>query len=158
MPGIVLALALASVVIGSVPVLYQSYMLLLVAYAILFVPLALVGIRSALVQAEQRLEEAGRSLGLTQFTVLRRITWPLAAPGLGAAAALVFIMIATELTSTLLLAPIGTDTLATELWANGSTLAFRGGGPLCRDHDLDFDGRQLGVRAALWRRAAAGTA
>jgi iron(III) transport system permease protein len=129
MPGIVLALALVSVVIGTVPILYQSYALLLVAYAILFVPLALVGIRSALVQAEQRLEEAGRSLGLTRFAVLRRITWPLAAPGLGAAAALVFIAIATELTSTLLLAPIGTDTLATELWANGSTLAFAAAAP-----------------------------
>ncbi len=129
MPGIVLALALVSLVIGAVPALYQSYALLLVAYAILFVPLALVGIRSALLQAEKRLEEAGRSLGLSWFASLRRITWPLAAPGLGAAAALVFISIATELTSTLLLAPIGTTTLATELWANGSALAFAAAAP-----------------------------
>lgn len=129
MPGIVVALALVSVTIDAIPALYQSYALLLIAYAILFVPLALVGVRSAMLQAEPRLEEAGRSLGLGAVATLRRITWPLARPGLGAAAALVFIAIATELTSTLLLAPIGTETLATELWANGSTLAFAAAAP-----------------------------
>jgi iron(III) transport system permease protein len=42
---------------------------------------------------------------------------------------MVFIATVTELTATLLLAPIGTQTLATEIWANTSTLAFAAASP-----------------------------
>ncbi|HUZ62191.1 MAG TPA: ABC transporter permease subunit [Acetobacteraceae bacterium] len=128
-PGIVIALALITATVRAVPVLYQSTALLLAAYAILFLPLALVGVRAALLQAEPRLEEAGRSLGSGWAQVLRRVTLPLAAPGLGAAAALVFVSVTTELTTTLLLAPIGTETLATRIWADTSTLAFAAAAP-----------------------------
>jgi len=86
-------------------------------------------VRSALMQAQIGLEEAGRSLGLGRAAVLARVTLPLAAPGLGAAAALVFIAVTTELTATLLLAPIGTQTLATQVWADTSTLAFAAAAP-----------------------------
>jgi len=128
-PGIVVALALVSLTVHSIHPLYQSTFLLVIAYAIVFLPLALVSVRSALMQAQKRLEESGRSLGLNWFQVLIRITLPLAAPGLGAAAALVFIAVVTELTATLLLAPIGTQTLATQIWADTSTLAFAAAAP-----------------------------
>jgi iron(III) transport system permease protein len=128
-PGIVVALALVSLTVHSIHPLYQSTFLLVLAYAIVFLPLALVSVRSALMQAQRRLEESGRSLGLNWFQVLIRITLPLAAPGLGAAAALVFIAVVTELTATLLLAPIGTQTLATQIWADTSTLAFAAAAP-----------------------------
>jgi iron(III) transport system permease protein len=128
-PGIVVALALVSLTVHSLRPLYQSTFLLVIAYAIVFLPLALVSVRSALMQAQKRLEESGRSLGLNWFQVLVRITLPLAAPGLGAAAALVFIAVVTELTATLLLAPIGTQTLATQIWADTSTLAFAAAAP-----------------------------
>lgn len=128
-PGIVVALALVSLTVHGIRPLYQSHALLLLAYAVLFLPLALVSVRAAFLQAQAGLEEAGRSLGLNGFSVLLRITLPLAAPGLGAAAALVFIATATELTATLLLAPIGTRTLATEIWADTSTLAFAAAAP-----------------------------
>ena len=49
---------------------------------------------------------------------------PLAAPGLGAAATMVFISVVTELNATLLLSPIGTRTLATQVWSDTATLAF----------------------------------
>jgi iron(III) transport system permease protein len=129
MPGIVIALALIAVTVQALPFLYQSAPLLLLAYAVLFMPYALVAIRAALVQAERRLEEAGRSLGLGWFAVLRRITLPLIAPGLGAAAALVFIAVTTELPATLLLAPIGTQTLAIRVWANTNAVAFAAAAP-----------------------------
>ena len=128
-PGIVVALALVSLTVHSLRPLYQSTFLLLIAYAVVFLPLALVSIRAAIMQAQPRLEEAGRSLGLNWFSVTLRVTLPLAAPGLGAAAAMVFIAVTTELTATLLLAPIGTQTLATEVWANTSTLAFAAAAP-----------------------------
>ena len=58
-----------------------------------------------------------------------RVLLPVAAPGISAAAALVFISITTELTATLLLAPIGVHTLATQIWADTSTLAFAAAAP-----------------------------
>jgi len=125
----VVALALVSLTVHSIRPLYQSTFLLLLAYAVVFLPLALVSVRSALMQAQIGLEEAGRSLGLGRAAVLARVTLPLAAPGLGAAAALVFIAVTTELTATLLLAPIGTQTLATQVWADTSTLAFAAAAP-----------------------------
>jgi iron(III) transport system permease protein len=92
-------------------------------------PYALVSIRAALVQAERRLEEAGRSLGFGWLGVLLRVTLPLAMPGLGAAAALVFIAVTTELPATLLLAPIGTETLAIRIWADTDAVAFAAAAP-----------------------------
>jgi iron(III) transport system permease protein len=128
-PGIVIALALVSLTVHHFQPLYQSYFLLMVAYTVVFLPLALVSIRAAILQAQPRLEETGRSLGLGWIAVLFRVTLPLAAPGLGAAAAMVFIAVLTELTATLLLAPIGTQTLATQIWANTSSLAFAAAAP-----------------------------
>jgi iron(III) transport system permease protein len=128
-PGIVVALALVSLTVHALRPLYESTALLVAAYAVLFLPLALVSVRAALTQAQPALEEAGRSLGLSRAAVLLRISLPLAAPGLGAAAALVFISVTTELTATLLLAPVGTQTLATQIWADTSTLAFAAAAP-----------------------------
>lgn len=128
-PGIVIGLALITATIRTVPWLYQSTLLLLVAYAILFLPYALVGLRTALLQADRKLEDAARSLGAGWPRVLASVVLPLAAPGIGAAAALVFIAVTTELTATLLLAPIGTQTLAISIWGDTSTLAFAAAAP-----------------------------
>ena len=128
-PGIVIGLAIVSLTVHTLRPLYQTTGLLLLAYAILFLPLALVSVRSALVQAQSSLEDAGRALGLGRLAVIGRVVLPLAAPGLGAAGAMVFISVVTELTTTLLLAPIGTRTLATQVWADTSTLAFAAAAP-----------------------------
>jgi iron(III) transport system permease protein len=109
--------------------LYQSAALLVVAYAILFMPLALVSVRAALTQAQPRLEETARSLGLNWTATARRVLLPLAGPGFGAAATMVFISVVTELNATLLLSPIGTRTLATQVWSDTSTLAFAAAAP-----------------------------
>jgi len=128
-PGIVVALALISLTIQWVGPLYQSPALLVLAYGILFLPLALVSVRATLAQIPPSLEEAGRSLGQNTASVTWRIVTPLAANGLGAGAALVFVFVSTELTATLLLSPIGTRTLATEVWANTSSVAFAAAAP-----------------------------
>jgi iron(III) transport system permease protein len=128
-PGIVVALALVSLTVQTLQPLYQSAALLVIAYAILFLPLALVSVRATLAQIPRGLEEAARSLGLGWFAVARRVLAPLAGPGIGAGAAMVFVFVATELTATLLLSPIGTRTLATEVWANTSSLAFAAAAP-----------------------------
>jgi iron(III) transport system permease protein len=128
-PGIVVALALISLTVHAVYSLYQTAVLLIAAYAIVFLPLALISVRAALMQAQRGLEEIAATLGLGWVTVAWRVVLPLAGPGLGAAAALVFVSVITELTTTLLLAPIGTETLATQVWADTSTLAFAAAAP-----------------------------
>ncbi len=128
-PGIVVALALVSLTVQYLLPLYQSSPALIVAYAILFLPLALVSLRASLNQAPRQLEEQGRSLGLSWFAVILRVVVPLVRPGVGAGAAMTFVFVVTELTATLLLAPIGTRTLATEIWANTSSLAFAAAAP-----------------------------
>ena len=128
-PGIVVALALVALTVQSLQPLYQSAALLILAYAVLFLPLALVSVRAALMQSQRQHEDAARSLGLGWAATAWRVTRPLAGPGLGAAAALVFVSVVTELTVTLLLAPTGTTTLATEVWADTTTLAFAAAAP-----------------------------
>ncbi len=128
-PAIVVALALITLTLGGAAPLYQSTASLIGAYAILFLPLALVCARAALVQVPRRLEEVGRSLGLGPVAVATRVLLPLAGAGIGAGLALVFVAVVTELTATLLLAPLGTRTLATEVWANTSALAFAAAAP-----------------------------
>jgi iron(III) transport system permease protein len=129
MPGLVVALALSFFAVRHVFALYQSSALLVTAYAVLFFPLALIAMRPSIVQASPRLEETARSLGQRPFTVFRRVTLPLIAPGLAAAVSLVFLSSVTELTATLVLRPTGTETLATRFWTYSSGLAYGAAAP-----------------------------
>jgi iron(III) transport system permease protein len=129
LPGIVVALALVTVSIHIVQPLYQTYALLVVAYAIMFLPRAVVSVRSALEQAPPLLDDVSHSLGRGPIATARRVTLPLILPGLGAGAALVFLSVVTELTATLLLAPIGTSTLATQFWSHSSSVAYGAAAP-----------------------------
>jgi iron(III) transport system permease protein len=129
LPGIVVALSLIVVAIHYFPAIYGTTELLLVAYAILSLPLALVATRAALAQAPPVHEELARSLGCRPARAMTRVTLPLILPGLGAAAGLVFLFTVTELTATLLLAPIGTQTLATQFWAKASTFSYGAAAP-----------------------------
>jgi iron(III) transport system permease protein len=129
LPGIIVALSLVTVSIRYVQSLYQTTLLLLAAYAILFFPLAMVALRTSLAQAPPVLDDSARALGARPSTVLRRVTLPLAAPGIGVGAALVFLAVMTELTATLLLAPIGTATLATRFWSSASEVAYGAAAP-----------------------------
>lgn len=129
MPGIVVALALVALSLKFVYPLYQTTILLIAAYAIIFMPLAVISVRVSLAQVQPELEHSARVLGSRPLAVWRRIVVPLAAPGIGAGMALVFISVCTELTSTLLLIPTGARTLATQVWAESSTFAFASAAP-----------------------------
>jgi iron(III) transport system permease protein len=129
MPGLIIALALAYFAVRHAFSLYQSPALLVTAYVVLFFPLALIAIRPSVAQASARLEEAARTLGQPPLAVFRRVTLPLIAPGLAAAASLVFLSSVTELTATLVLRPTGTETLATRFWVYSSSLAYGAAAP-----------------------------
>jgi iron(III) transport system permease protein len=129
LPGIVVALAFVTVTIRYARPLYQTTAMLVAAYVILFVPRAMVTQRAAIAQAPPILDDVADSLGAGRLSKLRRVTLPLLAPGMGAGAALVFLAVVTELTATLLLAPIGTETLATRFWSESSSIAYGAAAP-----------------------------
>lgn len=129
LPGIVVGLAFVTVSLRLVPAVYQTTLLLVAAYAVLFLPRAVVSVRAGLEQAPVVLDDVARSLGSTPLQAARRVTLPVIAPSIGAGAALVFLAIATELTATLMLSPIGTDTLATSFWSASSDLRYGAAAP-----------------------------
>lgn len=117
LPGVVVGLSLVFLGASLARPLYQTTWMVAFAYATLFLPLAVAAVSGAVAQSSPAIEEAARSLGAPPRVVLRRVTLPLAAPGLGAGAALVMLTAMKELPATLLLRPTGTDTLATRLWS-----------------------------------------
>ncbi len=129
LPGIVVALAFVTVSLRLVPAIYQTSILLVAAYAVLFLPRAVVSVRAGLEQAPVVLDDVSHSLGIGRLATARRVTLPVIAPSIGAGAALVFLAIATELTATLMLSPIGTDTLATSFWSASSDLRYGAAAP-----------------------------
>jgi iron(III) transport system permease protein len=129
LPGVVIALSLVYFATRYVFGLYQSTVLLVAAYAIMHFPLALVCVRTSVAQAPPKLTDVGRSLGRGPTAVFFRVTLPLLAPGLLAGFCLVFLTAVTELTATLVLAPIGVQTLATQFWAFQSEVAYGAAAP-----------------------------
>ena len=124
LPGIVLALALVFFGANYAPALYGTLGVLILAYVIHFLPQAVGATRTALLQVSPSLEEAARGLGRSPASVLASITAPLARSGILAGAALVFLTTMKELPATLLLSPIGFDTLATSIWGATSEAFF----------------------------------
>jgi iron(III) transport system permease protein len=116
LPGIVIALSLVFFAANYAGALYQTLVLLVFAYVVRFFPQALSAVSSALRGVNPRLEDAARGLGRRPLGVLLHVTAPLIRQGLLAGAALVFLSAMKELPATLLLRPIGFDTLATEIW------------------------------------------
>jgi iron(III) transport system permease protein len=116
-PGVVVALALVTITVRVALPLYQTVATVLLAYVLLFLPRALIGLRASVAQAPVELEWAAMALGRTPAQALWQVTMRLAAPGAAASMALVALGITTELTATLMLAPTGTRTLATQFWA-----------------------------------------
>jgi len=128
-PGVVVALSLVYLATNYAFRLYQTPLLLLAAYAILHFPLALVCVKTSVAQAPAQLADVGRSLGRGPVAVFFRVTLPLLAPGLLAGFCLVFLTAVTELTATLVLAPIGVETLATQFWSYQSEVAYGAAAP-----------------------------
>jgi iron(III) transport system permease protein len=124
MPGLVVALSLVSFGANYLPAFYQTIGLLIFAYLILFIPMSVGAIRSSLLQISPRMEEAARSLGAGSGRVLLTVTMPMAKAGLLTGAALVLLTVMKELPATLLLAPIGFKTLATQVWSSTEAIIF----------------------------------
>lgn len=124
LPGLVVALALVFFSVRFARPLYQTLALLVAAYALLFLPQALGAVRTSLLQVQPSVEEAGRTLGRGPWRVFTSVTLPLVGPGIAAGLALVALTALKELPATLILSPIGFNTLATGVWSAVSEAFF----------------------------------
>ena len=118
LPGVVIALALAFWVLGA-PLIdrwYQTLPILILAYVIHFGAQATRAAHVAVGAVPTNLGSAAATLGAGRTRRFFRIDLPLMTPGLLAGAGLVMLSTMKELPATLLLAPTGFDTLATEIW------------------------------------------
>jgi iron(III) transport system permease protein len=129
LPGLVVALALVYLSIRLLPSVYQTRVVLFAAYAILFLPLAQSAIRASAELVPREIEEVARTLGRSPLRAFLSVTLPSLAPGLGAALALVALELMRELTATLILAPTGVVTLATEVWSHTNDSAYAAAAP-----------------------------
>jgi iron(III) transport system permease protein len=120
LPGPVAALAVLVLFTKLVPILYGSVLVLIVAYVIHFLPAGLQSLEPALQQITPNLEEVSRSLGLNVRETWRRVTLPLVRNGFIVAWVLMFLQTMKELPATLLLRPVGFDTLAIRVWLEAS--------------------------------------
>ena len=89
---------------------------LFAAYLVRFVALAFQSVDANLQRIPPSLDEAARGLGSDRLDTLARVHLPLMRTGLLTAALLVFSEVVKELPATLLLRPLGGDTLAIEVW------------------------------------------
>lgn len=116
LPGIVIALAFVFMGTRLFLPIYQTLLLLVIAITISKIPESVGSTRGSLSHINPNLEDASRCLGCSVFESARKVSWPLARPGIFAGAALVFLTVMKELPITLLLRPTGFNTLATDIW------------------------------------------
>lgn len=135
-PGTVLAIGLLPIVTGIEAGIdaatrqvfgFSSGLLLLgtgvavvYAYVARFLAVAAGGIEAGFSRIPPSLDDAARTLGHTAGRCLWRIHLPLARPALATAALLVFVDCMKELPATLLLRPLGFETLATHLYGEAA--------------------------------------
>ena len=86
------------------------------AYLVRFLAIASGGIEAGFSRVSPSLDDAARTLGETVGGRLRRVHLPLLRPALATTALLVFVDCMKELPATLLLRPLGFETLATHLY------------------------------------------
>lgn len=120
LPGPVIALGILTFLLSQLPMLYGGLTALMLALLVRFLPLAIQSQESSLQQLKPSLEQASHVHGAGPLETLRRVTLPLIRSGLVGAWVLVFIDALKELPATLLLRPIGFDTLPVRIWIEAS--------------------------------------
>jgi iron(III) transport system permease protein len=110
--------AMAGQLLGTTTglVMLGSGMALVYAYLVRFLAVAAGGVEAGFSRLAPSLDAAAQTLGDGAGRRLRRVHLPLARPALAAAALLVFVDCMKELPATLLLRPVGFETLATHLY------------------------------------------
>ena len=118
LPGVVVAVGL--ILAWNQPALlvspYNTPLILLLAYCCILLPQPIRYTTAAFHQIGDNLEAAARVCGATSFTTFRRIMLPLIAPSLITAMLLVFAVATRELVASVLIAPVGMQTISIFIW------------------------------------------
>jgi iron(III) transport system permease protein len=117
-PGIVLAIGLLPVVTSLNIALLTSGIAIIIAYVIRFLAIGAGGTESGFSRVPLSVDDAARTLGDSPARRLWRIHLPLTRPALAMSALLVFVDCMKELPATLMLRPVGFETLATHLYGD----------------------------------------
>lgn len=119
-PGLVIALSLVFWTLNApiVGVLYQTLPLLIAAYVIHFGSQALGAAEDSVRAVPRNLRESSRLLEPSPLRRMATVDLPLMRPSLVSGGGLVLLSTIKELPATLLLAPTGFRTLATEVWGS----------------------------------------
>ncbi|HVW92394.1 MAG TPA: iron ABC transporter permease [Devosia sp.] len=118
LPGIVVAVGL--ILAWNFPGLpvtpYNTPFILLLAYCCILLPQPVRYTTAALSQIGDNLEAAARVSGASAAWAFRRILLPLIMPSLAAAMLLTFAVAARELVASIVIAPVGMQTISTFVW------------------------------------------
>jgi len=119
-PGVVIALSVTfwSLNVPGLARFYQTLPLLLLAYVVHFGSQALRSAETSVASVPRRLDESARLLGASRPRRALTVHLPIMLPGLLAGGGLVMLSTLKELPATLLLAPIGYQTLTTQVWGS----------------------------------------
>lgn len=98
--------------------LANTYLGVIVAHTVLAVPFVVVNVSASLAGIDPRVERAAASLGAAPATVFRRVTLPLALPGVVSGAAFAFATSLDEVVLTLFVAGPNQRTLARQMFAS----------------------------------------
>ncbi len=120
LPGIIAGLALVLLFNRWVPFIYGTIMMMIIGFALRLLPQAVATNEAALRRVGPSLEQAARVMGCRPVAVFHRVTLPIAAPGIAASWALIFITSMKELPMAIMLRPPGFDTLPVRIWAAAS--------------------------------------
>jgi iron(III) transport system permease protein len=118
LPGIVVAVGL--ILAWNMPGLpftpYNTGFILLLAYCCILLPQTARYATAAFLQIGDNLEAAARVAGASGAVAFRRILLPLVFPSLASAMLLVFALASRELVASIVVAPVGMQTISTFIW------------------------------------------
>lgn len=97
--------------------LANTYAAVIIAHTVLAIPFVIISVAGALAGIDRRVELAAASLGASPATVFRRVTFPLAMPGVLSGAVLAFATSLDEVVLTLFVAGPNQRTLARQMFS-----------------------------------------
>ncbi|MBD9375069.1 ABC transporter permease [Rhizobium sp. ARZ01] len=115
-PAVVLGVGMQVLLAGFG--LTNSYAGVIIAHTVVAVPFVVVSVTGALAGIDERVELAAQSLGAAPTTVFRRVTLPLAMPGVLSGAVLAFATSLDEVVLTLFVAGPNQRTLARQMFSS----------------------------------------
>lgn len=94
----------------------SSTIAIIIGHVVISIPIAVIIISSTLQGMDTRLEWAAMSMGADRFTAFRRVTLPLAAPGIASACIFAFLSSFDELLIAMFVADSTVQTLPVRIW------------------------------------------